>query len=236
MGLQQRSIPAPEGARLRGPGPRRTLAGQSAWALLPALALGAAILWIGAPALRKRLAAPADVASARSGEVRPELEHVGFEAQAERGGTELRVRLAPLHAAPARQAFDARSLGRLLGLEGGMPWRLELSRGGPESAGAPAQGAESAPRLNMNVDIQDPGAGFRPLPLERLDPRSPLVPLLSPSERSLGAGQTGSIILWGPEKAGSPRLVGLGEDLELAAATWEAAGEDEALMRLEPLQ
>ncbi len=232
MGPLQRPILASKAAPFRGPGPRPSLAGQSAWVFLPALALVAAILWIGAPALRRSLSPPADPAGARSSVVRPELEHVGFEAQAERGGTELRVRLAPLHAAPARQAFDARSLGRLLGLEGGMPWRLEVSRG----PGVSAPESVAAPRLDLDIDIQHPGDAFRPLPLDRLDPRSPLVPLLSPSERSLAAGQTGSIILWGPEEAETPRLVGLGEDLELAAATWDAAGEDEALMRLEPLQ
>lgn len=217
--------PQPQSNRPHG---RR--AGQSAWALLPALALAAAILWIVGPALRRRMEPPAPASGQSSSERRPELEHAGFEAVTERGGAPLRVRLAPLHAAPARQAFDTQSLGRLLDLDEGMPWRLELSRGpSPDEE-------QSVPRLPMDVVIEDAGEGFRALPLGRLLPASPLVPLLRPRQRALGSGQADSVILWGPKTASRPRLVGWGEDLELAAATWEAVGDDEALMHLEPLR
>ncbi len=151
-------------------------------------------------------------------------------------GSRLVARLAPLHADPDRQRFEAGSLKRRLELEPGQPWRLSLRWDGPahpRAAGdAPgALGADGAPGA-LGADGPAPreapreptGLGLGPVEVRdgsglalasiRLDdgerrPADPLRTLLAPPEGALRHGQTVGWVLWGRRPGEGARVVGL---------------------------
>jgi hypothetical protein len=154
-------------------------------------------------------------------------------------GTALVARLAPMHADPGRQAFEAGALASRLGLAPGAPYRLSLSweRGELEDAGAvlhlgsisvrDAAGTALAP---IPGDEDPSGDGDR-----QGEPGDPVRALFRAPRGTLGPGEAVDWILWGREPRGAVRLVGLlpaGTESELLA---ERTGLSGALP-LEPLE
>jgi hypothetical protein len=142
--------------------------------------------------------------------------------------------LAPLHADPQRQAFEAAALTRELGLEPGQPWRLSVrweagEAGAEEDAaaqGAGSRGAESVPAGESVAQVRPAGIELGPvsvedeagLALRSLDdpppraegePTPPLRTLLAPPVGALRPGRTADWILWGRAPGAGARLVGL---------------------------
>jgi hypothetical protein len=176
---------------------------------LAALACGYLFLCTRAPRLGERASPPAADAAAVDG-------WVGTLAGP--GGARLEARLTPLHAAPERQAFDARALERRLALEPGEPWLLVLryrADDGPPSALAPAAELPVAvPALALaRVEVHDEGGrAARALPSAAVGPATPADPLrvlLAPPAEDLAPGEEVGLVLWGRRPAGSARVEGL---------------------------
>ena len=192
--------------------------------ILPFGALLAAILWLAAPGLRdsKGLGEFASESPATEVETPAAMQH-GFEANLLGLG---QVQLAPLHATEQRQLFDAEALGGLLGVEGGMPWRLRITLGKEQAGGA----------SDWSLwQVREEGATWSSFPVHQLPEDSPLAGLMAKPEGAPGPGAF-DWILWGPRVSVAPHLEHAGKRIPFEAASWLARGEDEALLRLEPLR
>jgi hypothetical protein len=145
----------------------------------------------------------------------------------ERGG--VRVRLARLHADPARQRFDAAALGRRFGLGTGEPFVCEIS----------LSGAVTIPRGALrSIAIHDERgpalAPFQPSTPKTDEPADPLAALLSPPPDAVASGRAISVILWGREPGDGARLAGLDAgEIALAPARMTARELDTALARID---
>lgn len=147
------------------------------------------------------------------------------------GGARLHARLAPLHADPEQQAFDARALAARFALPDGAPYRLELAL---EAGASPAR--VRAAELRVHDD-----AGLALAPLFEPAPRSPagslpadpLRALLAPADVEIASERAVSVCLWGRAPAGRVLVRGLANgELELAAASWEVDGLGDVLARV----
>lgn len=196
------------------------------WMLLPFAAIFAAIVWLTGPRLRERMGAEQDARiSTRTVAAGEDPMHQGFQAEHGRIG---RVRLAPLHASGERQDFEARALGRLAGGIDGMPWRLRIVR---EDLAEPWV---REPLDLGSLRVTDGDELWQPFPVDELEPDSPLAVLLAPAPADPGGPL--DLILWGPRNSQAPVLEMGGMSVELTPSSWVARGEDEALIRLEPLR
>jgi len=151
----------------------------------------------------------------------------GWAAEGATGGVRLRARLFPLHADAARWAFEAAALRARLGLEDGLPWRLELAcedlpgdpAPTPEASlevGAPTGGPASArePRAFElgGLAVRHDGGWILPAVPSAPAPApgavcDPLRSLLAAPAEALVPGRELSLVLWGPRPMGSPVLV-----------------------------
>ena len=137
----------------------------------------------------------------------------------------LTLRLTPLHAEPARQAFDAAALAARLGLAtDGQPWRLEVSWE-PVDADEPGpwpalEAAIAAGTLRL---VDEAGDCAGPLVGAAAD-RGPLLALFDTARTFDTAAASGQVHLWGRQPGARPRLVAEGLDLVLVPADF---GRDE---------
>jgi len=141
-------------------------------------------------------------------------------------GGALAARLTPMHADPARQAFEAAALRKRFALPEGEPWRLSLrwdppddGSGGAASArfgtAGPARGEAGTGQAALAlgpVGIEDEEG----LALDSLGTPAPggagvdpLRVLFGPPTGGLRPGQTADWILWGRAPGHGARLVGL---------------------------
>lgn len=144
--------------------------------------------------------------------------------------------LAPLHADPARQQFEARALAERLGLDSGEPWRL-VRRGPSAEAGTrPGTDELHAALPPSGYSVRDGrGEALRSLEAppsagELVDPvRSAFAPWTS-SDRS-----TTSCVLWGrrPEAGAVLGTAGGKAEVPLAASTVHRSELEVPLARLE---
>lgn len=206
---------------------------------MPFLLLGLALMLFlqreppGAPAEPPVVTSPEESVAAFTGELEG------------RAGGWLVATLSPLHADPARQAFEADSLRRRLGLAPGLPWRLSVHWSAPESSSAadarpsgalgtagPARGEAPAPtgpaaiRLDAIRVLDDQGVALEGFPDVRPDaggdvPIEPLATLLGPPHGSLAPGERADWVLWGRQPVAGARLEGLvpEADPDFSAAT-----------------
>lgn len=123
-------------------------------------------------------------------------------------GLRVHVRLAPLHARPARQAFESRALARRLDLGPGEPWRLVLR------LVSASRGGEARGHLRLGALTLEDEGGPALATIERAaqarpgEVADPLATLLAPPE-GVRAGEEVGLVLWGrPPRAGL-RLRGL---------------------------
>jgi hypothetical protein len=143
-------------------------------------------------------------------------------------GSRLVARLAPLHADPERQRFEARSLEKRLDLEPGEPWRLSLRWDGPagsSGSGGGASGAfgERGPARGEALR-EVVGLGLGPVEVHDADGPAltsivaaelggelvdPLRTLFAPPGGSLRHGQAIDWVLWGRRPTEGAVLVGL---------------------------
>ncbi|MFT7677788.1 MAG: hypothetical protein ACI8QC_001773 [Planctomycetota bacterium] len=208
-------------------GPSR--AGRGFVMLLPVILIAGAVMWIGGPGLRDRLAGVETRSSDSQVRTEPDpVEMGGYRARFTYQGSAVQARLAPLHASPERLAFDGQASAGRLGLRPGQPWRLELAR---EGEGQGPAGWDLA-----DVRIAAGGASLQPLDSSLKLKVDPLAVLLAPDPAGLRADEPLVLWLWGPKFEATPYLEAWGLRIELEADTWTASGEDEALMRLEPLR
>ncbi len=105
------------------------------------------------------------------------------------------ARLAPLHALPERQAFDAVALARRCGLPPGTPWRLTLERTSPAAASGDAA-ALGAVRAAGFVEFPAPDQGAPDAPVD------PVRTLLAARPFTLPVGAPRAVFLWRPESTG----------------------------------
>jgi hypothetical protein len=143
-------------------------------------------------------------------------------------GSRLVARLAPLHADPDRQRFEASSLQRRLDLEAGEPWRFSLRWDGPEDpdgtggaasgvfgAEGPARGEPRSEAVGLGLgplEVHD--AGGRALSSIRADELGdgvvdPLRTLFAPPGGALRHGQAVDWVLWGRRPVDGAQVVGL---------------------------
>ena len=127
------------------------------------------------------------------------------------GGSRLAVWLAPLHADPRREAFEAGSLERRLGLGEGQPWRLRVHWDPPTSGEPLADGA--ALRLGPLQVLDAQGTAQQSIPgSPDQGPEAvadPLRTVLAPPAGELRPGQAVDYVLWGREPGAGGRLAGL---------------------------
>jgi hypothetical protein len=143
----------------------------------------------------------------------PDEAIAAFRGAAPAGGAEVEFLIAPLHADPDRQRFEALALAQRLGLEEGEPWRL-VRRG----AADPGAGADEllAPLPASGYVVRDSrGVALRSLEVppagELVDPvRSAFAPWLS-SDRS-----TTTCVLWGRAPGAGARLAAVAGKAEIA--------------------
>jgi hypothetical protein len=114
------------------------------------------------------------------------------------------ARLAPLHAVPERQAFDAAALARRLDLPQGEPWRLTLTARTNAALGqvegAPVDAPRPAPLPLSGLAL----SGFQELAERGSGPGSdPLRTLVAPPDGGLGPGQRVDLLYWRPLPSGA---------------------------------
>ena len=153
------------------------------------------------------------------------------------GGGVLVARLTPLHADPARQAFEARVLAERLELDAGEPWRLSLAF----EAGALADPLAELDVGALRVD-DERGTALAPIAAEpgsSTGAADPLRALLAPPRGGLASGEQVDQVLWGRAPLPGAVLVGIpaagfgsSERLELAPTTVERRELAEPLARL----
>ena len=213
-------------------GSRRSRPLGALWMLFPA-ALGAlaAALWLARPD-----PAGGELGAPRVGDPDSSVPALGGRLEGA-DGTALVARLAPMHADPGRQAFEAAALASRLRLEPGAPYRLSLrwERGGLEDTGAV---------LHLgSISVRDAGGtALAPIPSDEGEPGGPgggdpLRALFRAPRGTLGPGEAVDWILWGrePRRSGTVRLVGLlpaGTESELLAGRTGLSG----VIPLEPLE
>ncbi len=188
--------PGAAGEDAQAPSP---VAALGPWLLLfPLVFLALAFVWIAG-----RREAPPRAPRAPGQDV---LSVAGWSGELELGGARLVARLAPLHAAPQRQAFERRALAARYGLGAGEPFQLSLSLGAADGDGA------------LELDLEGPwvqdreGARLVPLAAEQRPagkPADPLRALLAPPERGLVPGRSVHLLLWGPTPGPEARLRGV---------------------------
>lgn len=136
------------------------------------------------------------------------------------------ARLAPLHAVPERQAFDAAALAGRLGLPEGEPWRLALTARADAVLG---HGADAPTDAQRPVPLPLDGlalSGFQGLTgSAEGPPLDPLRTLLSAPRAGLAPGQRIDLLFWRPRLA-SGRSDGAAEP---TACTLSAAVGDTSL-------
>ena len=190
-----------------------------------ALVVGVALA--GWMALRPRAAL--DVRSPHLGSDAP-AETFGLEGRVEELG--LRVRIAPLHAEPRRQAFEARTLRERFARADGEPVRLELVLD---------EGARPV-RLDLGAAMVVDARGTALVPLVRrveLPAPSaavvadPLRTLLAAGEGELGSGLVATCVLWGRLPIdGAERRGRVTTAVPLAAKRWSVAPHDDVRARV----
>lgn len=190
--------------------------GRAAWAAvlaLPALAFGARLLL-----------AARDEDRSRAPERKRSLAAVGpttWECDGGAFGFERVVaRLAPLHADPTRQAFEAGTLrGRVDGLDG-EPYRLQIA----VQRGDADEGLRLDP-LALRV-VDDAGTALVVPELETGGAPDPIATLLRPPA-PVGPGEQASFLLFGRAPGAGARLVdAAGETLPLTPGNAPAGGAD----------
>jgi hypothetical protein len=111
-------------------------------------------------------------------------------------GPFLAIRLTPLEAVPAAQAFLAMSWGQQLGLEPGEPWRLELEL---------SADADSLELSDLRVlDAEGLALSTPVLAKDSKDPRSTLLRTLG---KQLQPGNRRQVVLWGRAPGAQASLV-----------------------------
>ncbi len=188
--------------------------------------VGAASLFFGRRS-RRTPAAPPQVTS-------PDETVAAFSGELEGAGGWLSATLAPLHAEPARQAFESSALARRLGLGPGEPWRLRVrwqrrrEPGASRPAGdRPERDSPAGIALGAVEVLDSEGAALRsfvPPPAPGNGPARPLETLLAPPAGALHPGAVADWVLWGRTPAGEVRLSGLvpeGDGEFLAATGFE---------------
>ncbi len=196
--------------------------GRVAWVAvlaLPALAFGARLL-LRAHDEDQR----ATPERARSGTALGPTIWTAAQELAELGRVDAQI--APLHADPTRQAFEAGALrGRFEGLAG-EPYlvRIEIQR----TAASTARIDPSAVRVEDDAGIALSAPSIVP-PAEA----DPIATLFRPSA-SIAAGERGSFVLFGREPGAGARLVvGEGWSLTLASRTGDAGVSDLPIARVD---
>lgn len=166
---------------------------------------------LGAVWMMQRRSAPPRPPSlpARSAEPVP-----GWIGRLELEAGALLAQLGPLHADPARQAFDRRTLAERFDLGPGEPWKLILRFGAPEGAESEPEAAAGRWELDLELlaVVGSPGSRLAPLssaPGEPGSPADPLRVLLAPPPGPLGPGRAVHLVLWGPDPGPGPVLSGL---------------------------
>lgn len=140
------------------------------------------------------------------------------------------ARLAPLHAVPERQAFDAAALAGRLGLPDGEPWRLALTAradvGLGSATGSPLDAARPVPApAALPLDALAL-TGFQALTDPADGPRfDPLRTLLSAPRVGLEPGQRVDLMFWRPRLRGARS----GGTVEPTACTLSVGSGDASL-------
>lgn len=209
------------------------------------LALGvacAAALWLGW-SLAKGSSRPEEHATPRPARsVAAEVS--GFEARLD-GPLEVRVRLAPLHADPELQTFDAGALRRRLALGEGAPYALdvELAAQPTPVASAGAKGASSAAAHALILDtstlrvVDDEGVALVPIvmepqPADSSVPADPVRALFAARTVVVDPAGWTRVVLWGRAPAKGARVAGWpARDVALVAQTWRADAFEDVLAR-----
>jgi len=126
------------------------------------------------------------------------------------GGGRLVARLAPLHADPARQAFDAAALARELGLGEGAPWRLVLALH-PDPAGTGGRTVTGVSLADVRI-ADDEGPALRSLAAPVPSPSGvvdPVAAVMAPPTEPLESGREVSLFLWGRPPGTTVHALGL---------------------------
>lgn len=219
QGARDLSSPAPRSAGDPGEAAQSSspVAALGPWLLLfPLVFLALALVWIAG---RRDPTPRAPRAPERDG-----VAVAGWVGEVELGGARLVARLAPLHVAPQRQAFERQVLAARYGLGEGEPFQLTLTLG--------ATGTAAAEVDLEALSVQDRG-GVRLVPLsaeQRLSgqPADPLRALLAPPEGGLAPGRGVHLMLWGRIPGPDARLRGAAR-VEGATAPFEVPLEARSL-------